>query len=315
MEVIGPGAVDTGTKTTIDWLRFRTQGEVPEVLEALRPMYGELARHLELVPLPRGRDGFERAMAVCIGDMPLGRIDFGGASQRGWVRCNVTGKGCEWVQDWEAADGLEGLPKAEIRRLDIALTTWEGEVTHEAVVAAHESGLFCTGGRPPDLQQITSSNLRAGRTCYVGKRDSGKFLRCYEKGFEMAGKMAPLEVTHIDGFPVEDIYRVEAELKAEGQDVPWDAIGRRDQYFAGAYPFLGQLLPGVGCDILMRRPERAPQSELAAALANCRHQYGSALFTALHAYGGDIGRVWDQIVGDRHNQTLLSAGVLLVDHD
>lgn len=305
------------SKTTIDWLRFRTQAQPMEGLEALRSLYGDLGKYLTLKHLDRGKDGFQQACTVNIADMPLGRVDFGGASQRGWVRWNITGKGCEWVTDWDALEAVEGLPVAEIRRVDVALTTWKGEVTHQRVQDAHASGRFCSGGRPPDLQTIENSNPRAGRTCYVGKRDSDKFFRGYEKGFELAGKMGSLgpSVTHIDGCPIEDIYRCEVELKSETRVIPWEVIGRRDQYFAGSYPFLAELLPDAECDIMMRRPEREPQTELLAALANCRTQYGATLFTALHAYHGDMGRVWEQIIGKQHNQGLLAAGVLLVDHD
>jgi DNA relaxase NicK len=105
------------------------------------------------------------------------------------------------------------------------------------------------------------------------------------------------------------------EFKAAGTDIPWEVIERRDQYFAGAYPFCADILPGVEADILMRRPEREPQIDLQAALDNCRIQFGPTLFTALTAYHGDIMAVWDKVIGKQHNQTLLEAGVLLVDHD
>ena len=65
----------------------------------------------------------------------------------------------------------------------------------------------------------------------------------------------------------------------------------------------------------MRRKERAPQLDLAAALANCRIQFGPTLYTALRAYHGDMTAVWDKVVGDHHAQPLIEAGVLLVDHE
>ncbi len=300
-------------KTTVDWLRWRTQAEVLEGLEALRPLFGANAPDINLKPLERGKDGFQQACALRLADLELGRVDFGGPSQRGWVRWNMTGQGCEWVKDWDALQDVEALPGAEIRRVDLALTTWKGEVRHETIEAAHGAGLFSCRCRQPDMQTILNTNPRAGRTCNVGKRESDKYFRGYEKGFQLAARV-PFEVTHIDGFPVEDIYRCEVELKAKERLVPWEVVERRDQYFAGCYPFLAQLLPGVESDILMRRPERAPQTELKAALANIRTQYGSAIFTALAAYGGDFLRVWDQIVGDKHNADLLAAGVLLVEH-
>jgi hypothetical protein len=116
-------------------------------------------------------------------------------------------------------------------------------------------------------------------------------------------------VTAIDGHPVEDIYRCEVELKAESRLIPWEVVERRDQYFA-ELSFCADVLPGVEADILMRRPERAPQTDLAAMLEHCRTQYGNALFTALTAYHGDIFAVWNKIVGKDHNEALLAAGVL-----
>jgi phage replication initiation protein len=303
-------------KTTVDWLRFRAQAEPRDVLEALRPMFGTLGSALTLKGLPRGILGFQQACSIQVDDLIVGRMDHGGDSQRGWVRIDLPGKGCEWVQDWTAMDRVEQMPSAQIRRLDIALTTWDGEITHEQVVAAHAAGRFCTRGRPPNLRQITSSDPRAGRTCYVGERENTKFLRCYEKGLEMAAKIPFFggDVREIDGKRVEDIYRVELELKAADTDIPWEVLDRRDEFFAGAYPFCADVLPNVDADILMRRPSRAPQTDLAAVLKHCQIQYGQALFTALHAYEGDITAVWDKIIGRQHSEPLLEAGVLLVDH-
>lgn len=304
-------------KTTVDWLRFRAQAEPRDIIKAMRPMFGELGSSIKLTPLDRGMLGFQQASNISLGDMPLGRMDYGGDSQKGWVRVDLSGKGCEWVKDWEQVGAVEELPTSQIRRLDIALTTWEGQVTHEQVVQAHKVGRF-TVRRPPALQQIISSDPRAGRTCYIGKREqSDKFMRCYEKGFEMSGKVKrlPGELTHIDGFKVEDIYRCEVELKAVSADIPWEVIERRDQYFAGAYPFCADVLPGVEADILQRRPEREPQTDLAVALENCRIQFGPTIFTALAAYGGDMTAVWDKIISDHHNMPLVEAGVLLVEHE
>jgi phage replication initiation protein len=304
-------------KTTVDWLRFRTQAEHPgQVLEALRPLFGDRGSLVGLGKHGRGLFGFQRSLPIMLGgQMPLGRMDFGGDSQRGWIRVDMPGKGCGMVTDWDAIEEIERLPSSEPRRLDLALTTWRGEVGHDDVVAAHAVGRFTTGGRPPNLQTITNSD-HTGRTCYVGKRDSDKFFRGYEKGREMVAKVvgAPGVITHIDGFPIDDIYRNEVEFKAETRPIPWDAIDRRDQYFAGAYPFCADVLPGVEADILQRRPEKAIQRELQAALATLRAQYGKTLFTALTAYHGDVFEVWNRIVGKDHNDALVAAGVLLVDH-
>lgn len=305
-------------KTTVDYLRFRTQADPSEVLEAVRPMFGSAGSHLNFKSLGGGSMGFQRAMNIQLADMPIMRLDFGGESQRGWVRADMTGKACEWVQDWDAVAGLAALPDSQIRRLDIALTTWDGEITHDMVVKAHSARRFFTGGRPPQLEQITSSDERAGRTCYVGARaKSDKFFRAYEKGFEMVKKsrLSVGDVLRIDGKPVENIYRCEVEFKAATRPIGWDVIERRDQYFAGSYPFCADVLPDIQPDFLMRRKERAPQMELSVALRNCLIQFGPTLFTALHAYHGDVWAVMNLIKGDHHSQDLLQAGVLMVDHD
>ena len=310
----------SASKTLPDWLTFRTQAQPLEALEGLLGLFGTLGPALGLKHLDKGSMGFRSAAEIRIaGQLLLGRMDYGGESQRGWVRVTLTGVGCENVKDWDALADVEALPASEIRRLDIALTTWKREVLHESIVDAHTGGLFRVGvqGRPPELQQITSSDPLAGRTCYVGVRTSDKFFRGYEKGFQMRASMgrSAFCCTAIDGFPIEDIYRCEVELKPRAAVIPWEAVERRDHYFAGSYPFLSKLLPGVESDILMRRPERAAQTSLKVALANARIQFGTALFTACAAYGGDFGRVWSEICGDRHNADLLAAGVLLVDHD
>ena len=301
-------------KTSIDWFRFRTQANPLEVFEALKPLFPDHARFFNLKHQPRGLLGFQQASLICASDFVIGRMDYGGESQKGWVRVDIPGKGCQWMQPDEIGSAEE-LPDAQIRRLVIALTTWNGEVTHDMVVAAHEAGRFTTR-RPPNLQQILNSD--GGRTCNIGTREkSDKFMRCYEKGFEMVSKMGgnlPGKVTHIEGSRVEDIYRAEVELKAVSTDIPWDVVERRDQYFAGAYPFCADVLPGIEPDILKRRPEREAQTSLSAALENCRVQFGPTLFTALHAYHGDMTTVWEKIIGYGHNQALIEAGVLLVDH-
>ena len=309
----------TPQKTSIDWLRFRAKAEPRDILESMRPMYGHLGEHLHFDFLKHGMLGFKHGAKIIMAGVPIGRMDYGGESQREWVRVDIPGQGCEWVKEWEAVRDLEAIPDAQVTRLDIALTTWEGEVTHDTVVDAHGRGRFITNGRPPMLTRIEKSDAKAGQTCYIGTREkSDKFMRCYEKGKEMAAKFlpgTPGDVSHINGYPIEDIYRCEVELKAVHKDIPWEVIDRRDQYFAGAYPFCADILPGVEADILAGRPERIPQMTMSAVLAQIKRQFGSSLYTSLHAYQGDIGAVWDQIVGDKHNERLIEAGVLLVDHD
>lgn len=292
-----------------DWLTFRTQAHPGEVLEALTPLFP--FGPLRLSNLDRGRDGFATSCSVLFQGADLARLDYGGESQRGWVRCSLSGVPCGLVADWSEAVGLSELAAAQVRRLDLAVTTYRREVTHERFELAHGAGRFNCGGRTPDMQAITSSNPRAGRTLYVGKRDSDKCCRGYEKGFEVAAKY-PGELTHLDGFPVEDVYRVEVELKAKTRPVPWEAVWSADQYFAGAYPFCSDILPDVEPEVLTPARRAAASHDLAGLLAHCRAQYGNALFTALTVMQGDMGAVMARIVGKQHHEGLVAAGALLL---
>lgn len=302
--------------TKVDWFGFRSQGEIPEVVEALRGVFDAKLPSLVSRLRKGGWNGFKSSADLFVGDMQVGFMAFGGESQRGNVMVNITGMGCQWaVPDWEVVqDAVNGLPSYELRRLDIALDTYKREVTHDKVVQAYRDGLFTLNGRPPSMTRIEPEDPLDGATVYIGKRENAKFLRCYEKGLELVRAYPRGMIDKLEGVPVEDIYRVELELKAKDGPLPLDLIDRRDQYFAGAYPYL-QTVVDVKPEIFVQSREKGPQNDLAGMLAQIRHQYGSTLFTAMIAHHGDIGAVWEKIVGHKHNANLLAAGVLLVEHE
>lgn len=300
--------------TKIDWLGFRAKGEVRDVLMGLQGVFGDRRDLVTLKPRKSGWMGYQASADICLGQMGVGLMAFGGENQRGWVSVNISGRGCEWVPDWEQAyDAMSDLPGYENRRIDIALDTFKREVTHESVLAAYRDGQFAIHGKPPSLTRIEPEDFYEGRTIYVGKREQGKFLRAYEKGYELAKEFPKMRVQYIDDVPIDDIYRLEVEFKAKNGLLPEDLIEKRDQYFAGAYPYL-QSVMAIEPEIFSQARERGPQRNLEAALENIRYQYGSTLFTALAAYKGDLGAVWDKIVGCKDNDALLALGVMEVEH-
>lgn len=300
-------------RTKVDWLAGRTRAEPSEVVGRLVPMFGEAGEWLNLQHTGRGWMGYQSSATLRVAEMDVGMVAWGGANQRDWTHISLTGQGCDWVGDWDTGqECLDTLGGWEPRRVDIALDTFKRETSHEAVLAAYRAGGFTTRGRPPKLKQIIGEDPTDGRTIYVGTRTSDKFLRCYEKGLQLAEAQG---LTHIDGVAVSDWYRVELEVKAKDSPLPADIIDRRDQYLAGSYPYLQQLLSDVEPEILVKTRERVPQLCLADALAHIQTQYGRTLFTALVAHHGDITAVWSKIVGRKHNPDMLRAGVLLVEHD
>lgn len=300
--------------TSIDWLGARTQSGPADCVDALRAAFGNLGAALRAVPKKRGKQGFDRSDGLFLGDMSVGTMSFGGDAMRGWVWLELTGTGCGWIADWSQCENdLSQLSDFQYKRVDIALDTYKREVTHDTVVSAHSNGMFTTGGKPPSMSQIVPADAYEGRTIYVGKRDQPKFMRAYEKGYEQARKYPKLQVTHWDGVPIADWYRLELELKAKNQPLPHDLIENRDEYFAGAYPYLQSVLD-VEPQVLRMSREKGPQRSLASMLEIIRQQYGNSLFTALTAYHGDIGALLAKIIGTQHNQKLLEDGVLMVDH-
>jgi DNA relaxase NicK len=119
----------------------------------------------------------------------------------------------------------------------------------------------------------------------------------------------------LQAIEVRDWWRDEVEFKPVNQPLPLDLVENRDQYFAGAFPYLAKVLPTVDPQTLCTRRDRMPQIDLAKALENIRIQNGSTLKTALQAYQGDIGLLLSKIIGHKHNKALVEAGVLLVDHE
>lgn len=298
--------------TTIDWLMYRAKASPDKSLEALRGGLGSYGSNLQAKARKSGWKGYTHSADLTMMGMHIGLMAFGGEHQKDFITVNLSAQGCKFVEDWsETRFNLAKLPAYEERRVDIALDTFKREVTHQKVVEAHRSGLFNSNGKPPSMTRIEPEDPYEGATVYVGKRTSDKFFRGYQKGYELVRKL-PVRVDFINGVPIDDMYRMELELKAKNAPLPSDLIDNRDHYFAGAYPYLEGVIKAEPMPLNHRR-ESLPQRDLKIALANIRKQYGSTLFTALAAYGGDVGAVMEQIIGTKHNEALVARGVLSVD--
>lgn len=309
-------------KTTVDWLKFRTLRNPFEAIEAIRAAFGTVGDLLALGGPQKGKDGWlHRRSVILAGDQTIAQIDYGGESQRGWLRFDMSGAGCEWIQDWAAvADALSVLD-AQLRRVDLALTTFDGSVTHERVVQAHQAGMFSSGGRNPKGRIIVGTDSRDGRTFYSGSRDGAKYLRCYEKGLEILAKMGmpdsmkseviQIEYRGVGMVNVDQLYRVEVEFKDVDKVLPYTMLTDRDSYFAGANPFCASLLPGAVERKVMGLPDFNGQAALAVQLEHCRRAYGAIIRTAILAHG-DESAVLAMIAGEGPSDRLISAGVLSI---
>jgi phage replication initiation protein len=294
--------------------------------------------------------GYEASAQLLVEDLDVGLVAWGGANQKGWTYTSITGQGCAWVKDWDRAqEAAADVCKAyEPRRVDVALDVLDGSSSFDATLQAYRDGGFCPAGagRPPKCEPMKPERWEDSAIIRIGNRAGNKYLRGYEKGKQLLGPAiaaaakadAANELEHLgQGGEMDDVFmklmpwvcqdgetrmvgmwdwwRLELELKPQTAPLPEDVIDRRDQYFAGAYPYLGQVLKDVPAEALVMPRERGPQLDLALSLETMRKQWGSTLYTALRAYHGDISAVWEKVCGNRDNERLVRAGVLMVDHE
>ena len=113
-------------------------------------------------------------------------------------------------------------------------------------------------------------------------------------------------------------YRVELELKNVDKFIPWFAIAKRDEVFAGSYPFCAELLPDAPHVVFQSMPSFKPRAALQKALSNLGRSYGGILKAAHLAYGGDdvaLLKIAKQCLASEPSRHLVESGVLTVDHE
>ena len=313
-------------KTFIDYLRFRFTASPFQALEVVRSALGFVTPDLvDLGGSEKGKDGWQHRRPIILGgDQILGYVDYGGESQRGWSRWDMSGAGCSFVDRWDLL--AQSLPSigGELRRVDVALDFFEGEVGHDSVLAAYEAGAFCRGGRPPKMRKVEGSCPTDGRTIYIGSRESSKFIRCYEKGWEMVAKgkvpeglKAGIESVYFRrGVPSHprDYYRLEVELKAVDRlFLPLDVLVNPDSYFSGAAPYFAELV-----SVAPLRPLEPPTDvqqvlTVSSSMEHCSRAYGGLFRALVELYGDDQAtkaKLFDALCSDRPSDRLVKAGCL-----
>lgn len=188
-----------------------------------------------------GRDYYDYTTTVVNGfGHEVASVSAGGESQRGTICFTLKGEGCSMAREgWEKRVHdyfADMLPT--ITRIDLAKDFFNGEATIEEVVHLYRCHEFSYRNRRPKYTThgawdigVDVDGMPAGghsRTFQVGKRDSGKLARCYEKGHQFA----MLDSKWL---------RCEVEIRNVNRVIPWDALLHMGEYYAGSYPAM-QLL-------------------------------------------------------------------------
>lgn len=172
-------------------------------------------------------------------------VSAGGESQRDTICLTLKGEGCTHATPgWEKrVYDYFGEYKPKITRVDLAKDFFEGEVSISELVGLYATHAFSYRNRRPkhechgswigidpetDYTKVHADQLNIdalkghSRTFQVGKRESGKLFRGYEKA-------------HAFGLMDSKWLRGEVELRSVNRVIPWDALIHPAQYYAGAY--------------------------------------------------------------------------------
>lgn len=124
----------------------------------------------------------------------------------------------------------------KITRLDVCLDFINGERTIDGALDAYANGEFklAKSSQDPLARHIKEVSKRGvGDTFYVGKRESGKLIRFYEKGKQLGDCTSPW-------------LRAEVEYNTNNKRViDPDALIYTDRAFSSAYPYCERILSDI----------------------------------------------------------------------
>jgi phage replication initiation protein len=217
-----------------------------------------------------GRNFFRNSIAL---ENKAGFVAFGGNNQvvnykgeketrHERIQVYISGEGCRQVPSWEKVyKALSGLTEfnPKITRIDIAFDDLKGKRDVDYARDSYRAGLFAGNGRPPKGQFIDDMGSSDGRTFYVGSRDSGRYLRVYEKGRQLGDKSS-------------EWVRWEVELSAKQCDIPLRALVDYRSYLAGSYPCLDWI---DTAKLTIESKKKREQIEFQHLVSHGRRAYGS----------------------------------------
>ncbi len=195
----------------------------------------------------------------------FGFVCIGG--QRNTILIMINGRGCNFAKSgWELRLYhflVTQAKRPKLTRVDIAHDDFQGKnISVDWGNMQDGLGGFQLGNRAPNIEH--KGNWRRpngkGRTLCIGSRDSGKYLRIYEKG-------------RSEGDPDDNWQRAEVEFKSIDRILPFDMLLAPSEYFIAAYPCFRDLAEHL-------QPERietitkTAQINFQNAIENLKHQYG-----------------------------------------
>jgi phage replication initiation protein len=182
-----------------------------------------------------GRDYYDHSFTIINENgQEVASVSGGGESQCGTFCFSLKGNGCTFAQPgWEQRvyDFFAPL-SAKVTRIDLARDFFAGQYGYQQAVQAYQDGEFSYRGRAPSKMAIGDLLDGHSTTFQVGKRESGKIFRGYDKGHQFKLMDDPW-------------WRAEVELRSSNRIIPLETLIRPAAFFAGAYGFTARILEGV----------------------------------------------------------------------
>ncbi|PHS69867.1 MAG: hypothetical protein COB22_08660 [Cycloclasticus sp.] len=212
-----------------------------------------------------------------VGVNNFGQVCIGGQNST----CLVTVKGQGLLHSSVGWEGrlemfLESI-EATITRVDLSCDLFYSKYTVFDFLQSYHDGLFTTRSRSPSIEQRGDwvNDNDKGRTLYIGKKQSGKLLRIYEKGKQLGGSFSHL---------FSDWVRIELELSNKDRTLPYAVLVNSGQYLAGAYPALSFLFEKQSKVLTSKK---TTQLDIDRSLAIVRHQFGAYIYAFNELYGSE----------------------------
>lgn len=239
----------------------------------------------------KGRDWYQHTVLITNADgVEMGYASAGNDRQCGTVCVNISGAGCTFALDgWESrVDAYVRELEGRLTRVDLALDFFEGETDVVEALECYKAGAFDFQNRRPSNEQAGDWVNGQARTFYVGRRQSGKLLRVYEKG-------------HKYGDMTDKWCRVEVELRNHERVLPLDMLSRPASFFAGAYEY---------CELIVSKadPSRIKVGEAvaersASAAVRWLENACAPMFVAITKAVGSTAWVDDLVFAHRGRKT------------
>jgi phage replication initiation protein len=172
-------------------------------------------------------------------------------------------------------------------RIDLTADLFDGQYTPEQCELDYlAGGMSLTNNRPFAKRDGDWYDNGGGKTHYVGKRESGKLLRVYEKGKQILGNLA-LRAIGEDHRSVALLnwVRVEVELRSTGRILQLEMLLNPGGYLAGAYPALNFLSE---VQIKLETIKKTAVATIERAIEVLSAQFGAWVLALIAVKGVDV---------------------------